>query len=204
MPARPGLACKGTRPQGAGGERLDRGGRSAAAASSSAWGDSRRQRFPPQRLELEITESGLMERVSGRRPSLKVCDGWASPVDRRLRYRLFVARLPQALPRLKLKIDRSFIHDIRAIRTVSNSPRPSSQWRAVWAFRCSPRASKPGAARLPAGSAVRGIPGLLVQRTAACARVRGHNSCSKAGAEATFFGLRTPLSGLSRVDEGWP
>ena len=158
----------------------------------------------PQRLELEITESGLMEKGEGRRPFLRrsaTAGRHLSIDDFGTGY--FVARLPQALPCLQAE-DRSQLHSTsRAIRTVSNSAATIVAMARSSACRCSPGASKPRRSAPSCWISSAGHTRLLVPAHRCLRTSTRHNSCSKGGAEATFLALAVPY-GAFQADEGWP
>ena len=102
-------------------------------------GSSRPPASRPRFLGLELTESLLVKHQQGghRHPARPARDG-AAPRDRRLRHRVLVVQLPQALSARHAEdrpVVRARDHDRRP--TTPRSRRRSSRWRTRWGSRWS-------------------------------------------------------------------
>ena len=145
--------------------------RSTTTSPSSVAASSPRRARRPRRSSSRSPRASLMAdpRRGARRPAASCAALGVAAVDRRLRHRLLVARLPKRLPVDELKIDRSFVAgmdarprrrrdralDDRAGAATSgcgSSPRASRRRRAARAARARlrPRAGLPLCPPLPA------------------------------------------------------
>ena len=108
--------------------------------------------LPPDRLELEITETVLLQDTEATLATLHQLQALGvADLDGRFRHRLFLAELPAQLPVRQVKIDQSFIRELGTTRTAPPScARSSTSCRTLGMTTTAEGVETRGAARLAA------------------------------------------------------